>query len=215
MRKILLIIILILVIAFGYFSLTKGIKIGNLQISSIMQIDEKSKELEQKTEQLNSLIDIQYPKSFQELKNTSKKMKDAKEEYLRITNSSTEEEIQNALQIESYDIERLYVKLGLHARKEGVTLKFVLNPSSSGTSNTKDIAFTVDGSYIAITNFIYAIEDDTELKFRIYDFKLVPYQNEILRGSFNVKNVRITSNSLNENLTTKTQTNNEENNNKQ
>ena len=213
MRKILLIIVIILIIAFGYVSLTKGIQIGNLRISSIMQIDEDSKKLETKTEEINSLIDIDYPKKRAELIEASKKMEEAKTKYLDETNLSSDEEIQNALQIESFDIERLYVKLGVHANREGVNLKFVLNPSSSGSNDTKDIAFTVNGSYIGITNFIYAIEDDEELDFRIYNFKLVPYQNDLLQGSFTVKDVRITSNSLNEGLSSSIQTNTEQNNN--
>ena len=206
MRKILLIIVIILLIIFGYFSLIKGTKIFGIEISSIMQIDENSKQLEKKTEELNSLIDVEYPKKRAELEQSSKKMKEAKQRYLDETNLSTDEEIQNSLQIESYDIERLYVKLGVHANAEGVNIKFVLNPSSSGSKDVKDIEFTVDGSYIGITNFVYAIEDDEELDFRIYNFKLLPYQNDILRASFTVRDVRITSSSLNENLTTSTQT---------
>lgn len=207
MRKILLIIVIILVIAFGYISLTKGIQIGNLKISSIMQIDEESKKLETKTQEVNHLIDVEYPKKNADLKEANIRMQEAKTKYSEETNLSSDEEIQSALQIESYDIERLYVKLGMHANKEGVNLKFVLNSSSSGSKDTRDIAFTLKGSYIGITNFIYAIEDDEELKFRIYNFKLAPAENELLEGSFVVHDVRITSESLNEQLTSSIQNN--------
>lgn len=208
MRKILIIIVIILLIVFGYTAIVKGIQIGKFHISSIMEIDEQSKVLEGKTEELNSLIDIEYPKKMANLYDAGNKMNTAKDQYLYETNLSTDEQIQNALQVESYDIERLYVKLGVHARTEGVNLQFVLNQSASGTTDTKDLNFTVDGTYIGITNFIYAIEDDEELKFRIYNFKLIPYQNDILRGSFIVRDVRITSNSLNQDLTTQVQNNN-------
>lgn len=208
MRKILLIIVIILVIAFGYISLTKGIQIGNLKISSIMQIDEESKKLEAKTQEVNHLIDVEYPKKNADLKDANTRMQEAKTKYTDETNLSSDEEIQSALQIESYDIERLYVKLGMHANKEGVNLKFVLNSSSSGSQNTRDITFTLKGSYIGITNFIYAIEDDEELNFRIYNFKLSPAENELLEGSFVVHDVRITSESLNEQLTSSIQNNN-------
>lgn len=207
MRKILLIIVIILLIAFGYASLVKGVQIGGLQISSIMQIDENSKDLEGKTEELNSLIDVEYPKKMKELEQASKQMQTAKQKYLDETNLSTDAEIQSALQIESYDIERLWTKVGTHAKNEGVNLKLVLNASSSGSNETRDLAFTVDGSYIGITNFVYAIEDDGELNFRIYNFKMVPYQNDILRASFTVKDIRITQSSLNEALNGQTQSN--------
>lgn len=198
MRKILLIVVIILLLVFGYMSVIKGITIGNMQISSIKQIDENSKMLETKIEELNSLIDIVYPKKMGELKEVSNKMQETKQKYLDETNFTSDEELQTALQIESYDIERLYVKLGVHAKKEGVKIKFTLTSASIG--DIKDLGFTVEGTYVAITNFLYAIEDDEELKFRIYNFKLLPYENNVLQATFTVKNVRITSNSLNTNL---------------
>ena len=200
MRKILIIIVIILVAAFGYASLVKGVQIGGMHISSIMQIDEGSKELEAKIQELNSLIDVEYPKKVKELEDASKQMQVAEDKYLNETNLSTDEELQTALQIENYDIERLWAKVGIHANNEGVNLKLVLNASASGSNETKDLAFTVDGTYIGITNFIYDIEDDEELNFRIYNFKMLPYQNEILRATFTVKDIRITQNSLNEAL---------------
>lgn len=198
MRKILLIVVIILLLVFGYMSVIKGITIGNMQISSIKQIDENSKMLETKIEELNSLIDIVYPKKMGELKEVSNKMQETKQKYLDETNFTSDEELQTALQIESYDIERLYVKLGVHAKKEGVKIKFTLTSAAIG--DIKDLSFTVEGTYVAITNFLYAIEDDEELKFRIYNFKLVPYESNILQSTFTVKNVRITSSSLNTNL---------------
>lgn len=205
MRKILITIIIVLLLVFGYVSLSKGIEIGNLKISSIKQIDENSKLLEQKTEEVNTYIDVEYPKKRTELVQAANKMQDTKKRYLDETNLSTDTEIQSALQIESYDIEKLWTKLGNHATSEGVNLKLVLNSSSSGSTDTKDLAFTVNGSYIGITNFIYNIEDDDELNFRIYNFKMLPYQNDILQASFIVKDVRITSTSLNESLTSSIQ----------
>lgn len=200
MRKILLSIIIVLLLVITYFSLFKGIEIGSLKISSIKQIDENSKLLEEKTLEANNYIDIEYPKKREELKQANDKMQDTKKRYLDETNASSEEEIQSALEIESFDIEKLWTKLGNHAKAEEVNLKLVINNSSSGSTDTKDLSFTVNGSYVGITNFIYDIEDDDQLKFRIYNYKMLPYQNRILQATFIVKDVRITSTSLNEAL---------------
>lgn len=208
MKKILLMVVIILLFVCSYTAVAKGMQIGKIHISSIMQIDEESKKLEQKKEEVDTLIEVEYAKKEEEQDKAFKMMKEARTKYEKETNASTDEEIQNALQIQSYDIERLYVKLGVHAKKEGVKLKFVLSNSTVGTAGTKDLNFTVDGSYVAITNFIYAIEDDEELEFRIYNFKLLPSQNEILQASFTVRDVRITSKSLN--AQTPTQVNEEE-----
>lgn len=207
MRKILIIVIIVLLIAFGYVSLTNGIKIGGLVVSSIKQIDENSKQLETKTEEANSMIDVQYPKKISELKDAANKMQDTKQKYLDATNVTSDAELQSAATIVSYDIEKLWTKLGRHASTEGVNIKLSINSSSSGANDStgktmiKDLAFTVNGSYIGITNYLYALEDDDELNFRIYNFKLSPYQNSILQATFTVKDVRIKADSLNESLT--------------
>lgn len=200
MRKILLTIIIILLLIFGYFSLFKGIEIGSFKISSIKQIDENNKLLEAKIEQVNTDIDVNYPKKREELNQAIRKIEDAEERYSKETNLSSDQEIQSALEIESFDIEKLWTKLGNHAKAEEVNLKLVINSSSSGGTDTKDLEFTVNGSYVGITNFIYDIEDDDQLNFRIYNYKMLPYQNSILQATFTVKDVRITATSLNESL---------------
>lgn len=207
MRKILLIIAIVLLLTLGYVSVVKGIEIGSLNILSIKQIDEQSQNLKFKIEELNSLIDVSYPKKISELKEANNKMQETKAEYLDETNSSSESEILYATQTESYDIERLWTTIGDHVNDAGVNLKMVINSSESGSSETKDIAFTVDGTYIAITNFIYGIEEDDELNFRIYNFQLIPYEKNVLRSTFTVKDIRITSSSLNEDLTATTNNN--------
>lgn len=209
MRKILLSIIIVLLLVITYFSLFKGIEIGSLKISSIKQIYENSKLLEEKTLEANNYIDIEYPKKREDLKQANDKMQDTKKRYLDETNASSEAEIQSALEIESFDIEKLWTKLGNHAKAEEVNLKLVINSSSSGSTDTKDLAFTVNGSYVGITNFLYDIEDDDQLNFRIYNYKMLPYQNDILQATFTVKDVRITSDSLNESLTSSVQTSTE------
>lgn len=200
MRKILLSIIIVLLLVITYFSLFKGIEIGKFKISSIKQIDENSKLLEAKTTEANNYIDIEYPKKREELKQQNDKMQDTKQRYLDETNASSDKEIESALERESFDIEKLWTKLGNYAKSEEVNLKLELKSSSSGSTETKDLSFTVNGSYVGITNFLYNIEDDDQLKFRIYNYKMLPYQNGILQATFIVRDVRITSTSLNEAL---------------
>lgn len=209
MRKILLMVIIILILVLGYIVLMNGIKIGNFQISSIKQVEQESQNLKTKIEEVNTLIDVEYPKKISDLKTASNYMKTAKKEYLDYTNLSSEEDILNARTEKSYAIEFLWARLGTHARNEGINLKFEIIGNSTGANNSNDIQFTLNGSYIAITNFIYAIENDSELEFRIQNFKLLPYQNEILQATFNVRNVAIKGNTSNQTVTATN--NNEEN----
>lgn len=202
MRKILLMVIIILVIALGYVTIVHGIGLGGFQILSIGQIKEESQNLKAKIEEVNTLIDVNYPNKIIELKKSSKRVDEAEKEYYEYTNLSSDQDIIDARTEKSYAIEFLWARLGTHARKEGINLKFEIISSSTGANTVNDLRFTVDGSYIAITNFIYAIENDSSLGFRIYNFKLLPYQNEILQGTFVVKNVAIKGNTSTQAVTT-------------
>lgn len=211
MRKILLILIIILLLVLGYICLAKGIEISTFPILSLEEIEQTSQNLKTKIEEVNTLIDVEYPRKISELKTSSNKMESAKEEYLKLTNLSSEEQILNARTEKSYAIEFLWAKIGTHARKEGINLKLEIASSSTGANNVNDLKFTVDGSYIAITNFIYAIENDSELDFRIQNFKLLPYQDDILQGTFTVRNIAIKGNTSTQNVTNKKEDTNSDN----
>ena len=78
MRKILMILIIVLLGILCYYSLTIGVEIGDFQISSIKQIETQSKNLNTKIEEINTLIDVEYPKIITQLKTASNKLQTAK-----------------------------------------------------------------------------------------------------------------------------------------
>lgn len=194
MRKLLLSLIIVLLLVLGYTILTNGIQISNFNIWSIAQLKNSNQDIDTKIERINTLIDVQYPKKISDIKTASKNMESAKEEYLDYTNLSSDEDILRAMQKESYSIEFLWTKIGNHATSEGVNLKFEIVPSSQGANNVNDLNFTVQGTYIGITNFIYAIENDEDLNFRIQNFKLLPSNGNILQGTFRVNSIAIQGN---------------------
>lgn len=196
MRKILLIIIVILLFALGFNVAKNGIGLGNFTILSIGQVEQESQTLKRKIEEANSAIDTNYPKRLSDLEVASRNYDEAEVEYLKYTNLSTDEQIIEAKTEKSYTIEFLWTRLGVHAGEEGVNITFEPISSSVGANNTNDIKFTVNGSYIAITNFVYSIENDTTLDFQIENFKLLPYKGEILQATFTVPNVTIEGNTL-------------------
>lgn len=210
MKKILLIILIILLIVGVYFAIGKGISIGNIRVLSMTQISDQNTKLNTKIEEANQLIDLEYPKKMSNLKAASSEMMQAKDEYLKLTNISTDEQILKATRSESYSIEFLWATIGNHATAEGVNLKFEILSNDTGTQGVYNLGFTVDGNYVAIINFISAIENDSKLNFRVQNFKLVPYQQPVLRATFTVKNIGIEGNNSAQAVTT-TQTNTEEN----
>ena len=204
MRKVLIIVIILLLVALSYTMSFKGLEIGKFEIWSVKELSESSKNMDSKIEEINSLIDVQYPKKISDLKSASNSLRSAREEYLNYTNLSSDEQILRAMQEESYSIEFLWTKIGNHATSEGVNLKFEIASSSTGGNNVNDINFTVEGTYIGITNFIYAIENDQELNFRIQNFKLLPNDGNILKGTFVVRNIAIQGNTSSQQTTNST-----------
>ena len=192
MRKILLGIILFLLVVIGVTMVTKGIGLLGFNIQSLGQIEESSKNLKAKIEESNKLIETDYPKKMSDLNTAYNNMQKNKKEYLEYVNKSSNEQIIAAKTLKSYAIEFLWTKLGTHAREEGVNLTFEIG--SGGSSGGSTLDFTVDGSYIAITNFVYAIENDSDLDFRIQNFKLLPHEKEILEAKFSVSGVTVQGN---------------------
>ena len=190
MRKFLILILLILLIVLAYFTMFQGLSISTFQVLGVSQIIELNNDLTNKINETNKKIksDLQSKKS--ELNQNVELLLTNKESYYKLANISTENEINKANTEEMYNIEYLWVKIGRHARKEGVNLKLDIKEGTAGDQTTKDLNFTVIGKYVGIIEFISAIEEDSELNFRVNDFILTP-DGENLKATFNVTDIKI------------------------
>ena len=102
--------------------------------------------------------------------------------------------------MELYDVDFLWTTIGNYATQKGVTLQFDVSKSATKTSILPeyvicDLNFTITGDYIAITDFIYSMENDDKLNFEIRDF-LMEKGGENLQATFIVKDVPINSKNL-------------------
>lgn len=123
MRKILISIIIILLIVLAYFAIFQGISLGKFEILSTYGIVELNDELTEKINEANEKIknDLQSKKA--ELSQNVNTLLQNKESYYRVANVSTESEINEANTEETYNIEYLWLRVGRHARAEGVNLR--------------------------------------------------------------------------------------------
>lgn len=190
MKNLLMSICTILLIVFIVIAASKGITIGKYEVLSIKQIMDKSNELNGKIDELNTLNNITYKKAYNDLTDATKKLTTTKASYLDIASVSSDSEIKEANQEQIYSMEYLWSRIGNHATKEGVNIKLEVN--STGSQNKNTLNFTVVGSYMGIRNFVYSLENDSDLNFRIENFKISSGQNEEnLNGTFKVNNVEI------------------------
>lgn len=172
MKKILIsiigVIILIIIIVAG----ARGIKIGKLSVYSVQNIKEASLNLEAKVEEANTQTTQNYGMALSSVNTSIKKLKTAKEEYeTKVASISGNPEL-GITQIEKYKIEYIWDKLGTYAKDEG--LKVILDFEETSIKDTYNIKFTLSGSYVGITDFLYDIENDDELNYKVKDFKIEP-----------------------------------------
>lgn len=171
MKKILTTIIFILLCIMLYFTCFKGISLGNIHISSVTEIKQKSIELDEKKEQAIEKTNKEYPSELNNLKESISSLNIAKDKYNEKIKYLENEVDVNSVQINKYKIEYLWTKLGDYADNRKVKMKMDVIDAGNGTYN---LSFNIVGSYINVTDFIYDIEKDTNLNFRIADFKMIP-----------------------------------------
>ena len=190
MRKVLISILVILLIVLAYFTIFQGISIGNFEILSASGIVGLNDELTAKIEEANRKIKNDLQSKRTELSQSVSTLLQNKESYYRVANVSTESEISKANTQETYDIEYLWLRVGRHARTEGVNIRMDVMNGTTGDETTKNLSFTVIGQYVAIIDFVSSIEDDSELAFRIENFNLLP-DGTNLKATFDITGIRI------------------------
>ena len=209
MKDILITVISILLTVVIIICMVKGLTVGSFRILSISNIKQERLNLDNEVDELNNLKNVTYKKKIDDLQTATKYLTTAKQKYLDLASVSSDEEIQEANLEQTYAMEFLWNKVGSYATKEGVTLKW--DVSSTGVNNKYTLNFTTTGSYVGVISYIYALENDSDLAFRIENFKMTA-SGENVTATFTVNNVAIkaetissaSSNNTNEQANTNT-----------
>lgn len=190
MKKLLILILITLLLILTMFIGIKGVTIGKIEILGIQGIQAKNSELDSKIQDAAKLAEKTYAQTISEVNSNAKKLKEEKQNYQDMTAISSDGETQAVNQIEKYEIETLWVKLGNHATSEGVVMKMDVTSGSSGAQGSYNLNFTVTGGYVQIEDFISSIENDSTLGFKIEEFKMAPSGND-LQATFVCKDIPI------------------------
>lgn len=208
MKKLLISMISLLLIILIVVTVAKGIKIGKLEILGVNQLKNADEELDDKVAEATKLASTDFKNKKSEVDSAVKELESEKNKYSEMTEVSTENQIAAANQIRIYDIGKLWTKYGNYAKREGITIKIetknlqeinINGIDNSGLSADKknylgNLSFTASGSYVGIEEFITDIEDDTELGFRIQNFKMNSNSgdNNTLNATFDSTGIIIT-----------------------
>ena len=196
-----LILSIILIVCLALF----GLKIGGLQIFSISDLVNYNKDVDTKIDELTTLSSSGYTTATSNLDQTINNFKIQKEKYEQLAGLE-EDDDEGILETQNYDISYLWTVLGKYATKTNVNLKMDVK-KSTGT-DLYDLDFTIQGVYTSVSSFVSKIENDSDLNFRIYNFKLTKGKSDTeLKGTFTVKDVNIDNATLTSSAGTSTNTN--------
>lgn len=206
MRKILMGVLVALMLVGSAFVAVQGVE--KLNLYGFNDITEKNNEIDNKNSELSNVITVTYTNTESNLKQTAKKLTDTKTEYenqaILVAESAGSS---YALKTEKYDIDYLWTKLGNYAKDEGVGIKIDVK-ANAADSRYYDLNFTVAGSYVGITDFIYDIENDSKLGYKIEDFSMYTINND-LQANFSCKDIAIDVGKIDTKTTTADDKNND------
>lgn len=191
MKNIIRMIATLVATALVILLMVKGLSIGSIKVYSISEIIEENSKLDNEINDLNKLKNEDYKKSLDSLSSSTKSLETSKQSYLDEASISTDSEIKEATISQNYSMEYLWNKVGSYATEEGVNLKWEVQSSGSGKYT---LNFTVVGSYIAIINYVYDVENDSDLGFTILNFKMTG--SDSLTATFSVHDVSIKAESV-------------------
>ena len=214
-RKITFCIVLILFLLLDYEFFFGNTTFIRQKVASVSELESANKQLKTKATQLEKLSTDDFDSQKEKLQKTIEEYKSKKSEYEEIVEQYTaQEDAKNAAEAlikleendikDIYDVDFLWTIVGNYATEEGIGLKFDINRNTSLLSSTNnvnnnyvvcDLKFTITGSYINLTDFIYDLEDDDRLTFEINNFDMQK-DGEDLRVTLTVKEVKVNSNNL-------------------
>ena len=188
-----------LLILISIFLLTasaiRGIHIGNFNILSISELLKKEDVLDEKIKEASNLTSKDYENTIQVVEETFDKYIIKKQKYEGIS-EYTNETSEDRYEKKQYDIGYLWRTLGKNATSRNLTLGMDVKTNANKKESLYNLHFTVAGQYVNIAQFIADLENNSDLSFRIYNFKMSGSER-VISATFTVKNVKIDPLTLN------------------
>lgn len=185
--------IIILLVLF-IITLINGISIGKVKILSLKDISSKNGEVKVAEANLE-LEKTKYAVLENKLVEEKKSFKEEKAKYEAISGDTVD--IINKINTkEKYSIEYIWIKLGNYASSSNLSI-IVAEPGNSlnGEEQEEDdssiFKIQVSGSYTNVSQFIYNIENDEELRFKLDNIKMEYVSGTTIRATFDVKDIVI------------------------
>lgn len=187
MRNQITIILLFIFLALIIFASVHGIEIGSFKVLSVQQLLQKNEDLNGKIATASDLTTIDYEQSKATLEQTYEKQQIEKQKYEELM-GLTDSNSKQVFETKQYDVGYLWKVIGKNATKRN--LKIGMNVQKTTGQNLYDLNFSVSGQYPNTIQFITDIENNSDLNFRIYNFKMTG-SGDAVSSTFSVKGINI------------------------
>lgn len=187
MRNQITIILLFIFLALIIFASVHGIEIGGFKVLSVQQLLQKNEDLNGKIATASTLTTIDYEQSKATLEETYEKQQIEKQKYEELM-GLTDSKSKQVFETKQYDVGYLWKVIGKNATKRN--LKIGMNVQKTTGQNLYDLNFSVSGQYPNTIQFITDIENNSDLNFRIYNFKMTG-SGDAVSSTFSVKGINI------------------------
>lgn len=198
MRKILIGVITLFVVIIAFLFAYKGINTF-FTVYSLDEISNKQEDVNNKITEIKS-SQKSLKTILSEISESAETFEKVKSQYDDLVRVASSEDKKEAILGDYYDIEYLWTKLGIYSTENGVDISLTISRSSFGVSTSEyqmcDFSFEVVGGYRDVAEYIQKLEDDTDLKFTIKNFKMVASDSSKVKGSFTVESIPVAASSL-------------------
>ena len=186
-KLVLLLLNLIIVTLIG-ISAIKGLAITeNIKVNSVKQTKDLDIAYQEVLNEYDA-AETKYNNAKKSQETAKSQYEKAKQEFEQIKNINSYETLVELAAKREYNIEALWIKLGLIAENNDLTHVFNINKAED--TENYNINVEITGSYSGIRNFIDDIMMDMDLMFKSEDIK-IEGMSENLTATFVIKNVNI------------------------
>jgi len=182
-------LVLILLIVGTTWVTIETIEIGSLSFLSIDAMQDKNLELETETLQLSTLQTV-FNTAKTNLENAQQSYKAARDDYNNISQEDIEY-IKEATKEDHYYVEWLWIVLGEYALDNNLTLNVIDPRKGSEESNLGTVQIQLQGRYQDVANFVFEVENDAELKFKLDNMSMTYASDNKINATFDVLSMEV------------------------
>lgn len=170
----------------GYFGLVTPKFQLKMDVVSYSDLKANKEKLDNDMKQLNSLNSTKLDEAAEGVRLEQKNYEAKKTEYDTLALTASKEDIAEANKIERYLLDYLWIRVGNYANDNAV--KFKMTPNDADAT----LSFDITGSYVSVINFIYDIQNDAELNFKVDGIVVEGgSSDQIVKAYFVVKDVNV------------------------